>query len=200
MGGYAQACSVLLLAGGQGRRMGGRDKGLIEWAGRPLIAHIHDVVRPFTDDLIVSCNRNPGRYARYADHLVPDAEAGFQGPLAGVRAGLRQACHPWLLLLPCDAPRVDESLVDALLSQPRGAGQRPLMVRQAEQWQPLFSLLPRALLADLDDAWEQGEPSLLRVLLNLRPVALPCGVDDPRLENFNTPQHLCCASAGVPAL
>lgn len=180
--------------------MGGRDKGLVEWAGRPLIAHLHEVVRPFTDDLIVSCNRNPGRYARYADRLVQDAEADFPGPLAGIRAGLRQARHAWLLVLPCDAPRVDERLLGALLSLRQHAGGRPLMVRQAQQWQPLFSLLPRTLLPRLEQAWEEGERSLLRILLNLHPLALPCGADDPRLENFNTPQHLGRAPAGAPAL
>lgn len=39
-------CSILLLAGGRGQRMGGQDKGLIEWRGQPLIAHLHEVVRP----------------------------------------------------------------------------------------------------------------------------------------------------------
>src|SRR5690606_29787389 len=67
-------CSILLLAGGRGRRMGGQDKGLLEWRDRPLIAHLHELVRPLTNDLIVSCNRNAERYAIYADRLVHDAE------------------------------------------------------------------------------------------------------------------------------
>nr|MBF3180021.1 NTP transferase domain-containing protein [Pseudomonas aeruginosa] len=96
-------CSILLLAGGRGQRMGGRDKGLIEWQGLPLIAHLHRLVRPLTDDLIVSCNRNQERYAAYADHLVSDDSRDFPGPLAGIRAGLAVARHPWLLVLPCDA-------------------------------------------------------------------------------------------------
>lgn len=191
------ACSVLLLAGGQGRRMGGRDKGLVEWQGQPLIAHVQGVVRPFTDDLIISCNRNTSRYARYADRLVRDDEAGFQGPLGGIRAGLRKAHHDWLLVLPCDAPRIDTALVRALLALRGEAGGSPVMVRQQDQWQPLLSVLPRALLAELDDAWDTGERSLLRVLLNRWPLALPCSPEDPRLENFNTPQHLGRAPSGA---
>ncbi|WP_243269106.1 NTP transferase domain-containing protein, partial [Pseudomonas aeruginosa] len=81
-------CSILLLAGGRGQRMGGRDKGLIEWQDLPLIAHLHRLVRPLTDDLIVSCNRNQERYAAYADRLVSDDSRDFPGPLAGIRAGL----------------------------------------------------------------------------------------------------------------
>src|SRR5690606_7670207 len=59
------SCSVLLLAGGRGQRMGGADKGLLEWQGRPLIAWLHDLVRPLSDDLIISCNRNSERYAAF---------------------------------------------------------------------------------------------------------------------------------------
>jgi molybdopterin-guanine dinucleotide biosynthesis protein A len=54
---------VLLLSGGRGQRMGGRDKGLLDWRGRPLIAWLHDLTRPLSDDLIISCNRNTERYA-----------------------------------------------------------------------------------------------------------------------------------------
>ena len=99
-----QSCSILLLAGGRGQRMGGQDKGLLEWRGRPLIAWLHDVARPLTDELLLSCNRNHARYASYADRLVSDDEDGFPGPLAGIRAGLAAASHRWLLLLPCDTP------------------------------------------------------------------------------------------------
>ena len=50
-------CSILLLAGGRGQRMGGRDKGLIEWQGEPLIAHLQRKTRPLTDDLIELAQR-----------------------------------------------------------------------------------------------------------------------------------------------
>lgn len=97
-------CSVLLLSGGRGLRMGGRDKGLLEWQGRPLIAWLHDLTRPLSDDLIISCNRNTEHYARYADQLVADQDQNFQGPLAGIRAGMAAARHEQMLVLPCDAP------------------------------------------------------------------------------------------------
>lgn len=72
-------CSILLLAGGRGQRMGGRDKGLLEWQGRPLIAHLHRLTRSLSDDLIISCNRNRQQYAPYADQLVQDESNDFPG-------------------------------------------------------------------------------------------------------------------------
>ena len=187
-------CSVLLLAGGRGQRMGGHDKGLLDWRGRPLIAWVHDLVRPLTDDLIVSCNRNQERYAAFADRLVSDERSDFPGPLAGIRAGLQAAHHSQLLVLPCDAPLLDRALLDDLLNQ---AGSRPVMVRQGEYWQPLFSLLPTALGADLERAWLAGERSPQHWLRQFDPQAVLCTETDPRLANLNTPDLLADSAAGA---
>ncbi|MEO4046445.1 molybdenum cofactor guanylyltransferase MobA [Pseudomonas sp. CAU 1711] len=183
-------CSILLLAGGRGQRMGGRDKGLVEWRGRPLIAHLHKVARPLTDDLIISCNRNAERYAAYADRLVTDAEAGFPGPLAGILAGLACARHEWMLVLPCDAPQVDEALIARLRETALAAPAAPTLLRQGQQWQPMFCLLPRSLLPALQQAWRDGQRSPLRALLQLHGQPCDCTPDDPRLSNLNRPDLL----------
>lgn len=182
-------CSILILAGGRGQRMGGQDKGLLPWRGKPLIAHLHAVVRPVSDDLILSCNRNSESYRPYADTLVHDHEPDFPGPLAGVLAGLAVARHDWVLVLACDAPQVDRALLESLLAV-AAQGDAAVMVRQGGHWQPMFSLIPRSLRNTLADAWEAGERSLLRVLRSGPLVALDCAEDDPRLANFNTPDYL----------
>ncbi|AIR90982.1 molybdenum cofactor guanylyltransferase MobA [Pseudomonas cremoricolorata] len=182
-------CSVLILAGGRGQRMGGRDKGLISWRDAPLVAHVQRVVRPWSDDLIISCNRNAERYADYADQLVCDAQTGFPGPLAGVLAGLRVARHNWLAVLACDAPRIDVALLDGLLALALRQD-APAMVRQGEYWQPMFCVLPTRSLALLETAWNEGERSLHKALLRGPVAALECTQGDVRLENFNSPELL----------
>ena len=176
--------------------MGGRDKGLIEWRGQPLIAHLHRVVRPLTDDLIISCNRNAERYAAYADRLVSDAESDFPGPLAGILAGLGAARHDWLLVLPCDAPLIDHALLQALRETAEDNPAKPVMVKQDEHWQPMFCLLPRSALGRLQEEWQKGERSPLRALLRLDARACRCALDDPRLANLNTPQLLSQTTPG----
>ncbi|AYC33462.1 molybdenum cofactor guanylyltransferase MobA [Pseudomonas cavernae] len=183
-------CSVLLLAGGRGQRMGGADKGLLEWRGQPLIAHLHALVRPLTDDLIISCNRNAERYAAYADRLVQDDSADFPGPLAGIRAGLAVARHDHLLILPCDAPLLDRALLEQLRRAASRQPKQAAMVRQGEYWQPLVCLLPKSLAGALEQAWQQGERSPQRALLRLGVTALDCPLDDPRLANLNSPELL----------
>ncbi|MDP3978630.1 MAG: molybdenum cofactor guanylyltransferase MobA [Pseudomonas sp.] len=181
------SCSVLLLCGGRGQRMGGRDKGLIEWRGRPLVAWLHDLVRPLSDDLIISCNRNSERYKPFADRLISDDDEHFRGPLAGIRAGLQAARHDYLLVLPCDTPLLDRALLEALLGK---AGSRPVMLRQGDFWEPLFSLIPKTLGSALEQAWLAGERSPQRWLCRHDPVAVIFPPNDPRLANLNTPELL----------
>ncbi|KHK65917.1 MULTISPECIES: molybdenum cofactor guanylyltransferase MobA [Pseudomonas] len=184
------SCSILLLAGGRGQRMGGQDKGLLEWQGRPLIAHLHRKTRALSDDLIISCNRNRERYAMYADQLVHDEESDFPGPLAGIRAGLRAARHPYLLVLPCDVPQIDTSLLQSMRETASRNPDKPLMVRHGEHWEPLLCVIPSALAGAFEQAWSEGERSPGRIMRALHAVALQCPPDDPRLANLNTPELL----------
>ncbi|MBC3954116.1 MULTISPECIES: molybdenum cofactor guanylyltransferase MobA [Pseudomonas] len=186
-------CSILLLAGGRGQRMGGRDKGLIEWRGEPMIQHLHRLTRPLTDDLIISCNRNLDRYATYADQVIQDSDTDFNGPLAGIRAALPLARHAALLVLPCDVPLIDESLLQALRETASRHPDNPVMVREGEHWQPLLCIIPTAHAAMLEAAWQSGERSPRRALAPLQPIALQVDADDPRLANLNTP----CLLAGI---
>ncbi|MHB2051182.1 molybdenum cofactor guanylyltransferase MobA [Pseudomonas sp. VEM90] len=182
-------CSILILAGGRGQRMGGRDKGLVDWQGEPLIAHVHRVVQPLSDDLVISCNRNQAAYRAYADRLVGDAEADFPGPLAGVIAGLKVARHGWVVLLACDAPLVDRELIEDLLRL-AVTGNSAAMVRQGGFWQPMFSVLPKRVLPVLEQAWAAGERSLQKALLREAVQGLECAEGDRRLSNFNSPERL----------
>ncbi|MGF6223397.1 molybdenum cofactor guanylyltransferase MobA [Pseudomonas frederiksbergensis] len=183
-------CSILLLAGGRGQRMGGQDKGLLDWHGEPLIAHLHRKTRPLSDDLIISCNRNLEKYAPYADQLVHDDEGDFPGPLAGIRAGLKAARHACLLVLPCDVPRIDAALLQSMREAAGQHPDKPLMLRHGEHWEPLLCMIPVALSAAFETAWNEGERSPGRLMRKLGATALQCPDNDPRLANLNTPELL----------
>ncbi|BBM05446.1 hypothetical protein HAALTHF_16430n [Vreelandella aquamarina] len=94
----------MILAGGEGRRMGGRDKGLEPFAGLPLVAHTVKRFEGQVHELVINANRNSDAYALFADRVIEDAEGGFKGPLMGIYSGLRAAQTPWLLVAPCDSP------------------------------------------------------------------------------------------------
>jgi len=54
--------SAVVLAGGRATRMGGADKGWVELAGRPLIDHVLDRLRPQVDEILINANRSQARY------------------------------------------------------------------------------------------------------------------------------------------
>jgi molybdopterin-guanine dinucleotide biosynthesis protein A len=112
--------AAVILAGGQGRRMGGADKGLIEYRGRPLIEWALAALAPQVDELVISANRNLDSYAAYGRRVLPDSLPGFPGPLAGVLAALQAVTADWLLVAPCDTPHLPADLAARLL----GAAQR----------------------------------------------------------------------------
>lgn len=183
-------CSILLLAGGRGQRMGGQDKGLVDWHGKPLVAWPYRIARPLTDDLLLSCNRNQQHYAAYADRLVGDDEPDFPGPLAGIRAGLAAARHRRLMVVPCDAPMIDEELLVQLHDTALAGPDTPVMARRGGQWEPLFCVMPISLAPAIENAWHAGERSNRKILLALHARALDLERNDPRLANLNSPDLL----------
>ena len=176
---------ALLLAGGQGRRVGGADKGLLAYRGGPVSAHLSALLRSVADELLISCNRNADQYRQWADQLVTDSSTDYPGPLAGILSGLRQARGEQLLVLPCDMPLIDQPLLERLISQ--ADPDRPVFFRTGEQPQPLPCLIPRGLLPALEYAWLQGERSPLRCLRTMDAICLDLAADEPRLTSANTP-------------
>ncbi len=165
----------LLLAGGQGSRMGGVDKGLQPLFGEPLALHVLRRLAPQAHELVISANRHPDRYLElgraYAARVVADATPGFAGPLAGLLAGLRAARTPLVLSAPCDTPYLPADLAarlvaarDARVAQGSpGAGDTAIAVAVsidatgAAHPQPTFALVPAALADDLDATLAAGE-------------------------------------------
>src|SRR5688572_5092940 len=100
----------LILAGGQGRRMGGVDKGLQPFRGKPLVEHVIERFRPQVQELLISAAPAARAYEAYG-RVVLD-ELG-EGPLAGLHAGLA-ACGGLLASAPCDTPLLPDDLVARL--------------------------------------------------------------------------------------
>lgn len=155
---HGAAVAGLILAGGQGRRMGGADKGWVLWQGRPLIEHVIARLRPQVDALVISANRHLDRYGSLGHAVVEDDQArfgAFSGPLAGMLAGLRQGAAPWTAVVPCDAPDLPLDLVQRLCAAARG-GARPAVAVCAGRREPVFCLLPATLAPALGAALDAG--------------------------------------------
>jgi len=154
-----EAVTGLILAGGEGRRLGGADKGLVDYRGRPLVAHAIERFAPQVATLMISANRNIERYRRLGYPVVTDACADRLGPLAGIAAGLRACETPWLAVCPCDGPQLPADLVGRLLA---AVGDAPLAIAATPAGpQPTFMLCRRELLPALDARISSGERGAL---------------------------------------
>jgi len=96
--------------------MGGADKGLMDYQGRPLIEWVLAALTPQVDALVISANRNLDLYAAYGHRVLPDTLSDFPGPLAGVLAALQAVTADWLVVAPCDTPHLPADLVHRLLA------------------------------------------------------------------------------------
>jgi molybdopterin-guanine dinucleotide biosynthesis protein A len=147
----------LLLAGGQSRRMGGGDKALLPLAGRTLLDHVIDRVRPQVAALVLNANGEPSRFARFGLPVVPDSIADFAGPLAGILAGLdwaaanRPDCDV-VVSVATDAPFLPADLVARLIEGMTKAGAELACAASHGQAHPVIGLWPVHLREALREA------------------------------------------------
>jgi len=106
--------SCIILAGGEGLRAGGADKGLIHYKGKPLIQHVIDRISDQTDEFIISANRNLDIYGQYTDKVFDDSFDNYKGPLAGIASCMSHCQYEWSLVVACDMPSLPDDLVARL--------------------------------------------------------------------------------------
>lgn len=155
-----QRIAGLILAGGQGSRMDGRDKGLATLRGEPLVAHVARRLAPQVGQLIISANRNADVYARYGRVVADDTRdlGAWQGPLAGLAAGLAAAAPcEWLVTVPCDVPFLPADLAMRLIDAAQAA-RAPLAYAVADgRRHPACMAVRTSLLPSLRDYLLAGE-------------------------------------------
>lgn len=182
----------LILAGGCGRRWGGKDKGLIELDGKMLAHHVADALHPFCQRLIISCNRNEDTYRHYAELTVKDDFAEFEGPLVGLLSVLS---HPTvntadiLLCSPCDTPYLGPLYGQRMSTHPH-AGKRILVARTEQHPHYLHMLLPAFEKASLSAFFDQGGRSVKRWLETTDFSYVDFLERDGLFHNLNSPDTL----------
>jgi molybdopterin-guanine dinucleotide biosynthesis protein A len=139
----------IVLAGGQGRRMGGVDKGLVDYGGSPLVVQVLARLAPQVGHMLINANQNIDRYEAFGHPVVSDLLPEFAGPLAGLQAGMAAATTRYVVTVPCDSPGLPMDLV-ARLASALALSSAPLCVASTGgRSQPVFSLVATALLPRL---------------------------------------------------
>jgi molybdenum cofactor guanylyltransferase len=185
----------LILAGGQGSRMGGLDKGLVTFRGHPMIASVIDRFAPQVHALAINANRSAAQYEAFGYPVVSDALTGYAGPLAGLAVGFAQAHSIFghgcshIATTPCDSPHLPTDLV-AQLSAALVQERADIAVAKTESGaQPVFALYGVHLASSLDAFLATGKRKIDAWTAQHR-VAHVFFEDETAFANINTEDEL----------
>ena len=205
----------LILAGGRSRRMQGRDKALLTFQGKTLLAHVIRCLRPQVDALALNSNAAPDSFAAYGLPVLPDLRPGFLGPLAGIHAGLMQFPDDYLVTVAVDLPFLPPDLVTRLRAglgtkscvYASDAERRPPWMAEVRETQEQFSRHALALLwrpgvaASVEDYLQRGGRSRKEFLAEHGDaVRFDQPQDRGLFCNLNTPEDLARAERDVELL
>jgi len=183
----------IVLAGGQGRRMGGVDKGLQPLNGRPMVAWAIERLAPQVDEILLNANQNAEAYARLGQRVVPDSLGGFAGPLAGLHAGLQAAAQPLVATVPCDSPFLPLDLVARL--KEKLSRNEIAVAKTGDQPHPVFALVRRGVLPHLERFLAGGGRKIDAWYATLAVVEVPFDDQPDAFRNINTLDELSAAAA-----
>ena len=202
--------TAIILSGGQGSRMDGKDKGLVCYQNKPLIKHVIDRISPQVKDIVISCNRNHDSYADYGFPITSDLNSSnssshsqepsyqgpiyqgpsYQGPLAGIQAGLNIVKTKAAIIVPCDSPNIPKDLVKRLRLQLDENKISVAIPSDGTRIQPLFSLITMAVKEPLNDYLLSGQRKAELFFRQQKPEIVDFSDLAKHFLNFNTIQSL----------
>jgi molybdopterin-guanine dinucleotide biosynthesis protein A len=177
-----RAISAIVLAGGQSSRLG-IDKAFLLLDGQPLVARTVHKLSALSDDLIVVAN-DPTRYEALAlpARLVPDDRPG-EGSLMGIYSGLKAARYRNALVVACDMPFLNLTLLGYML--PLADGYDVVIPRLRGLLEPLHAIYGQACLPHMARLLECGRRQIIAFLDEVRVRY----VEEPEIDRFD-PLHL----------
>ncbi len=185
----------IVLAGGQGRRMGGVDKGLQLLDGRPMVAWAIARLAPQVDTLVVNANQNLEDYGAFGYPVVPDTVGGFAGPLAGLHAGLLATRTALAVTVPCDSPFLPTDLVARLRAALDAQDADLAVAKTGPQPHPVFSLVQCRVLPHLERFLHAGGRKIDAWYASLKVVEVSFDDQVDAFSNINTRDELARFSA-----
>jgi molybdopterin-guanine dinucleotide biosynthesis protein A len=191
----------VILAGGEGRRMGGADKALLPLGGHSLVVHAVERLSPQVEELAISANGDPARLAWLGLPVLADTEK--LGPLAGILSALDWAAPRGataVVSVAVDTPFFPCDLAPRLLLAAQGAAQGVAMARSGGRDHPTFALWPVGLRAGLAAFLASGETPRVRGFADMHAAARADFPDDGAFDNLNTPDDLARAEAMLRGL
>jgi molybdopterin-guanine dinucleotide biosynthesis protein A len=188
----ALKATLLLLAGGESRRMG-RLKSMLPVQGTTLLEWLAERLAPGFEELRVAARDASQLPPGLRPRLVADLRPGA-GPLGGIEAGLAVARHATLVAVACDMPYVTPELTQRLVGA--AEGHDAAVPRLGGLPEPACAAYRRSAAAPISAALAAGNRKAADALSRLE-VAWLDGEDPSLFTNLNTPAEYRAFLAGM---
>ncbi|PCS22448.1 molybdenum cofactor guanylyltransferase MobA [Candidatus Enterovibrio escicola] len=178
----------VILAGGQGRRMGGRDKGLMTFDGKPFVEYVYERLTAQDATIAINANRNHSTYEKYGP-VFGDVLKGFLGPLGGIHAAMSYCDTEWLGFVPCDCLNLPHKMLKKMY-QSIGESTEIVVAHDGQSVQPVITMMKRNLLQRLEAFLENGNRKIILMydLCDTKFVDFSSNYD--AFINLNTPDEI----------
>jgi len=158
-------CTAVVLTGGESKRMGS-DKAMVELAGKPMAAHIVEMIDPLFSDILISVREYrtdvtlPQIKDDYAGSSCPASKG--RGPMLGIKSALEAAQSDWIFVIACDMPFVSTALIQELASH--RAENDAVLTYVSDRPQPLFGFYAKSALPLMQARIAEGQRSMMRLI------------------------------------
>ena len=160
MNAYYEIVPCVILAGGKGKRMGGKEKALVNLLDRPLISYILEKISGKVAPIALNVNTNLKEFKKFGYKMLEDPIKGHLGPLVGILASLNWAKNldqKWVLTLPCDTPFLPKNLIVSLIDAKNENPDIDLVVAKSKGFKhPVIALWKTSNNIKLKNAIEDG--------------------------------------------
>lgn len=137
----------------------GREKGLVDFRGKPLIQYGIDLLSLYTNRILISSS-NPD-YLRFGLEMIVDDISG-KGPAAGIAAALKSSRTAWNIVIACDLPFLEPELIDIMLG--KAASFQAVIPIHGGVMEPLAGIYHQELAGHFEMALTAGDLALHRIL------------------------------------
>ena len=162
----------VILAGGKGRRMGGKEKALVPLLDRPLLSYVLESISGQVAPIALNINTSLDKFNKFGYQIIEDPIKGHLGPLAGILASLNWAHtlnHKWVLTLPCDTPFLPKNLVEEMIKAKNNDLNLDLVIAKSKGYNhPVIALWKSELKSKLRIALEEGVRKIDLFTANLK--------------------------------
>ena len=181
--------TAIVLAGGQGKRLGNVDKGLLEYKTHRYIDICLQKLQKYHRNILVSTNSQEDAYRSRQHPLIPDTKNESQGPLSGLLSCAPLVSTTLTLVVPVDAPFFPEDYSQRMYNAYNNSHQT-CVVYDGQRNQNLFILFETDLFKNMQNYYDSGNRSVKNWLQGQ-----PCQFVDfsdmsEAFLNVNTPQEL----------